>query len=357
MRSDLLIYGVTGYTGALISRLAAAGGLPHVAAGRDLERVAAHADRLMVPARAFSLVHPAKIDRALEGIAVVLNAAGPFSETAMPLAEACLRGGVHYLDLAAGAPEIEAMQRLDARGREAGVMMMPGVGFGIVPTDALAARLRRRLPAAVRLRLVSEVVGRRSRGAVLALIRESCLPGVRRRGGDLVPAWAAEETVRIDLGGGPRWAVTAPWRGEPVTAWWSGVYPDIDTYTVLPAPLRWLLRSGRLPLARAIAGSGAAQAVLGWLAGRLPEGPNESQLGAGLTRVWAQAEDAAGGRATARLRGPDVYLFTARVALWVARRALTGRVRVGFQTPATAFGPDLLDRLAEQIEGLEITEG
>ena len=355
MRSDLLIYGVTGYEGGLISRLAAAAGVPHVAAGRDLERVAPHADRLMVPARAFSLAHPAKIDRALEGVAVVLNAAGPFAETAMPLAEACLRGGVHYLDLASEAPEIDALLHLDGRGREAGVMLMPGVGFGIVPTDALAARLRRRLPSAVRLRLAVEAVGGMSRGSLLTLLRDSCRPGVRRRGGELVPARAAEETLRIDLGGGPRRAVTNPWRGDVVTAWWSGVYPDIDTYTVFPPLLVWMLRSCRLPLIRAIAGGGAAQAALRWLACRLPAGPDESKLAAGLTRVWAQAEDAAGGRVTARLRGPDVHLFAARLALWVTRRALSGRVRVGFQTPSTAFGPDLLDRLAEEIEDLEIT--
>ncbi len=357
MRSDLLIYGVTGYTGALISRLAAAAGLPHIAGGRDLEWVAAHADRLMVPARAFSLAHPAKIDRALEGVSVVLNAAGPFAETAMPLAEACLRAGIHYLDLAAEAPEIEALQRLDARGREAGVMLMSGVGFGVVPTDALAARLRRRLPSAVRLRLAFEAVGPMSRGTLLTLIRDGCRQGERRRGSALVPAWAAEETLRVDLGGGTRRAVTNPWRGDLVTAWWSGVYPDIDVYTVFPRPVRWLLRACRLPPARALAGSGAVQAMLRWFVHQLPEGPDESQLAAGLTRVWAQAEDAAGGQVTARLRGPDLHLFTARVALWVAGKALSGRVRVGFQTPATAFGPDLLDRLAEEVEGLEIVAG
>jgi short subunit dehydrogenase-like uncharacterized protein len=357
MRSELLIYGVTGYTGALISRLAAAAGLPHVAGGRDLERVARHADRLMVPTRAFSLVHPAKIDRALQGIAVVLNAAGPFAETAMPLAEACLRGGVHYLDLAGGAPEIEALQRLDARGREAGVMLMAGVGFAIMPTDALAARLRRRLPSAVRLRLASEAVGRMSRGALLTLIHDFCRQGVRRRGGELVAARAADEIRRLDLGGGPRWAVANPWRGDVVTAWWSSVFADIEIYTVLPSVVRWLLRFCRLPAARAVGANDTVQAALRWLAHRLPPGPDESQLAAGLTRVWAQAEDAAGGRVTALLRGPDVHLFTARLALWVAGRALAGRVRVGFQTPATAFGPDLLARLAEEIEGLEITAG
>ena len=224
-----------------------------------------------------------------------------------------------------------------------------------MPADALAARLRRRLPSAVRLRLAWEAVGGLSRGTVLGLVSDFRRPGVRRRGGELVTARGAEETLRIDLGGGLRRAATNPWRGDAVTAWWSGVYSDIDAYTVFPAPLYWLLRSRRLPPFWAVAGSGPAQGLLGWLARWLPDGPGEQRLEAGLTRIWAQAEDAAGSRVTARLRGPHVYLFTAGVALWLARRILEGRLRVGFQTPATALGPDLLDRLAEEVEGLEIT--
>ena len=69
MRSNLLIYGVTGYVGGLISRVAAAAGLPHLAAGRDLERVTGHADPLMLPARTFSLSDPVKVGRALGDVA------------------------------------------------------------------------------------------------------------------------------------------------------------------------------------------------------------------------------------------------------------------------------------------------
>jgi len=354
MRSNLLIYGVTGYIGGLISRLAAAAGLPHLAAGRDLARVAAHADPLLLPGRTFSLSDPSKIDRALAGVAVVLNCAGPFADTAGPLADACLRGGVHYLDLAGEVPELAAMRRLDARGREAGVMLLPGAGCAVVPTDALAARLKRRLRAAVRLRLVVEATGGMSRGARLALLRHLQAPGVRRRGGELSPAWAAEQTLRIDLGGGSRLAVSDAWRGDLETAYWSSVYLDVETYAVVAAPLRWLLRSLRLPPARPLLAGSAGQALLRGALRRLPAGPAESALAAGVTRIWAQAEDPTGSRVTARLRGPHADLLTAHAALWIAQRVLSGRLRVGFQTPVTAYGPDLLDRLAEDIEGVEL---
>jgi short subunit dehydrogenase-like uncharacterized protein len=376
MRSNLLIYGVTGYVGGLISRLAAAAGLPHLAAGRDLEQVTAHADPLMLPGRTFSLSDPAKVGRALGDVAVVLNAAGPFDETALPLAEACLRAGAHYLDLADEVPELEAIRRLDARAREAGVMLLPGVGFGVLPTDALAARLKRRLPSAIRLRLALETVGGMSRGSLRTLFRDLRRgTGVKRRGGELVPARAGEERLVLDLGGGRRVAVTDPWRGDLASAWWSSVYPEIDVYAVHPAWLRWLrwLRCprwlGSPPSARWLPRSALASPVRALLASRAgralvrraialrPAGPGEGELATGLTRIWAQAEDAAGHRVTARLRGPERHLFTARTALWVAQRVLAGRLRVGFQTPATAYGPDLVDRLVEEVEGVSVTWG
>lgn len=179
--------------------------------------------------------------------------------------------------------------------------------------------------------------------------------GVKRCGGELVPARPGEERLVLDLGGGRRAAVTDPWRGDLASAWWSSVYPEIDVYTVYPAMRRWLLRSALASPARALLASRAGQALVRQAIAHRPAGPGERELASGLTRIWAQAEDAAGHRATARLRGPEVHLFTARTALWVAQRVLAGRLRVGFQTPATAYGPDLVDRLVEEVEGVSVT--
>jgi short subunit dehydrogenase-like uncharacterized protein len=357
MRSNLLVYGVTGSTGGLVSRLAAAGGLPHLAAGRDLEKVAAHADPLLLPSRTFSLSDPAKIERGLAGVSVVLNATRPSAETAPPLVEACLRLGVHYLDLAGEAPQLEALRRLDARARHAGVMLMPGVGFAVLPSDALAARLRRRLPSARRLRLVVEEAGGRSRCALRRILDGLGSSGVRRRGGELVPARPGEEKLIVDLGGRRRTAIIDPWRGDLVSAWWSSVYPDVDTYGVHPAALRWLIASRPAAPLRSLLNRPAVRALARRLVESLPPGPAERAAAPGRTWIWARAEDDAGGRATAWLSGPEAHLFTARGALWVIQRVLAGRLRVGFQTPASAYGPDLLDRLVEEIEGVEATAG
>jgi short subunit dehydrogenase-like uncharacterized protein len=368
MRSNLLIYGVSGETGGMISRLAAAAGLPHLAAGRDFERVSAHADPLLLPTRIFSLSDPAKIDRGVAGVSVVLNAAGPFADTGPPLVAACLRSGAHYLDLAGDVQDFETIRRLDLRAREAGVLLMPGVGFKVVPSDALAARLRRRLPSAVRLRLVCEVAGGGSWRTLLSLLRSLPLAGMQRRDGELVPARAGDSALRLDLGAdprigtGPRLALSDPWRGDPVAAYWSSVYPDIEVYAVHPPAIRWLIRGLRWPSLRRFLATAASSSVLNYR--RVPrrrrsaaatDSAVETAPTAAFTRIWAQAEDPTGVRASALLRGPEVRLFTARTALWIAQRVLSGRLRVGFQTPVTAYGPDLIDRLVEQIEGLEVT--
>ena len=346
----LLIYGVTGYTGALISRMAAQAGVDHIAAGRTQARVDRHAGACGVEARAFGLDSPAQLDQALADVGVVLNTAGPFARTAGPLVEACLRTGTHYLDLAGEVPEFEAVRAFDSRARERGIMLMPGVGFGVVPTDAVAAKLAAGLPDATRLRIAFEAVGGVSRGTLGTLFHDIGRTGVRRRNGALVPARPAEEVRRIDLGDGGRIAVTNPWRADLVTAYWSTGIDTIDTYTVFPGPVRWLMRASRVTgwlMSRRL-----VQSLLSALLRRLPAGPDEQALSSGSTRIWAEVENADGARTTMRVRGPEAYVFTARTALDVAGRVLGGAAPAGFQTPVMAYGPDLLDR----IDGVEVLD-
>src|SRR4029077_16676908 len=104
-----------------------------------------------LPYRVASLADRFALDGALRGIDVVLHAAGPFSATARPMVDACLRTGTHYLDITAEIRVIEALARRDAEARARGIMIMPGVGFDVVPSDCLAAHVARRLPGARRL--------------------------------------------------------------------------------------------------------------------------------------------------------------------------------------------------------------
>jgi short subunit dehydrogenase-like uncharacterized protein len=339
MKNRLLIYGVTGYTGALIARQVQAAGLQPIAAGRSRDAVAAFAATHRLPQRAFGLDDPQAIEAALADVAVVLNCAGPFSATNLPLAQACIRSGTHYLDLAGEVPEFLALEALHEQAAQHGVMLMPGVGFGVVPTDCLAAQLKRQVPQANRLTLAFETVGGASQGTLGTLLKDLPRPGVIRRDGALIPAYAGSQRRRIDLGSGPRSAILNPWRADLATAYRSTGIASIETYSVFPAVLRWLMSSAA---ARGLLQRPSVQRRLKQLIQRLPAGPSEAQLASGATRVWGEASDPAGRRATAWLHGPEAYLFTARTAIVIARRVLDGDLQPGYQTPASAYGPDLV---------------
>ncbi len=120
MTTSILIYGATGFTGRLIAREARAKGAGVVLAGRNPDTLKAVAAPLDLPWRAFDLADRAGLDAALKDVAVVLNAAGPFSATARPMTDACLRRGAHYLDITGEIDVFEALAARDAEAKRAG---------------------------------------------------------------------------------------------------------------------------------------------------------------------------------------------------------------------------------------------
>ena len=154
-----LIYGANGYTGGILAREAACRGLRPILAGRNGPAVSVLAAELGLDHRVFNLDDPAALARGIEDPAVVLHCAGPFSRTAKPMADACLHAGVHYLDITGEIPVYEALAARDSDAKARGVMLLPGVGFDVVPTDCLAAYLKRRLPSATRLSLAFHSIG------------------------------------------------------------------------------------------------------------------------------------------------------------------------------------------------------
>ena len=119
MSGALLIYGASGYMGALTARTAVAAGLSPVLGGRRAEAVAPLAKELGLSMRVASLHDHTALAATLDGIDVVLNCAGPFPATAVAMAEGCIRAGTHPLDLAGEVPEYEALLARDADARGA----------------------------------------------------------------------------------------------------------------------------------------------------------------------------------------------------------------------------------------------
>ncbi len=335
-----LIYGATGYIGRLCARRATTAGLRPVLAARNPASLAETGRALKLPTRAFALDDPASLEASLRDITVVLNCAGPFSRTATPLIDACVRTGVHYLDLAGEVPEFQAAAARHEEALRAGVMVLPGAGFGVVPTDCLAAHLAKQLPDATRLELAFQTVGGLSRGTAATVARDLHHSGFRRHDGELVPQRAAAQRRRVDFGQGPVTVATNPWRADLVTAAHSTGIPTIDTYTALPGPLRGLMRLA--PTVPALFGSRPWRAAMNTIIRRLPAGPTDDQLAAGASHIWARVSAPDGRAALATLHGPDAYEFTAATARLLLHYVLSGQVSPGFQTPAAAYGADLV---------------
>src|SRR5436190_23824176 len=148
MSDPLLIYGANGYTGELITRYAVERGIKPIIAGRNEKAIRKIAEKHRLECRVFALDEKEKLDAAIQEVEMVLHCAGPFSITSRPMVEACLRNKKHYTDITGEIAVFEACAAISKKAEDAGVMIMPGVGFDVVPSDCLAVHLKNRLPSA-----------------------------------------------------------------------------------------------------------------------------------------------------------------------------------------------------------------
>ena len=338
MNGTILIYGATGYTGKLIAKAAADQGARPILAGRNLDRVEAVAKPLGLIAQAFDLRDQGRIDAAIRDVSVVLCVAGPFSATSRPLADACLRNRVHYLDITGEIDVFEALAARDAEAKAQGVTLLPGVGFDVVPSDCLAAHLKRRLPDASDLKLYLSLGANMSRGTAKTMV-EAIAAGTRlRRDGRIVSRdWA--EAGSCDFGEGEKLTIQVSW-GDVATAFHSTGIPNIEVHFEAFPAIRGLARTPAF--IKSFLGLRFMQTFLKSQVDRLPEGPSEEARRAGRAILVGQARNEAGQMVRSRLRTPEGYSLTAAAALDSAERVAAGEAEPGFQTPSRAFGPDYI---------------
>jgi short subunit dehydrogenase-like uncharacterized protein len=339
MSSVFLLYGANGFVGEAAARQAVETGLRPVLAWRNAAKLEQLAAELGVEYRVFDLSDPQMIERSLKDAAVVLHCAGPFIHTFSPMVAACLRTGTHYLDLTGEIPVYEAIAKRDAEARAGGIMLLPGVGFDVVPTDCLALHLKQRLPTATRLALAFQGEGPAGfpPGTQRTAIELMVYGDRVRRNGRLEIPERAVKTRLVDFGKGPVLAARLTW-GDVFTAYYSTGIPNIEDYTVFPEATRKQLAAlGRLrPLLK-------LGVIRNLLKTQVKAGPTADERARTSIHVWGEVEDDQGRKAVARLHGPEAgVVFTARAALAVVRKVLAGNAPPGFQTPALAYGADLV---------------
>ncbi|RLM89632.1 saccharopine dehydrogenase [Halobellus sp. Atlit-38R] len=331
----LLVYGAYGYTGRLVVERAVAHGYEPLVAGRDRTKTRGVATAHGLQARPFAVEDAADH---LGTVDVVLNCAGPFDQTADPMVDACIETETDYLDITG---ELQVFERIHRRGGDAeaaGVTLLPGVGFDVVPTDCLATHLHRRLPDATHLSLALESEGGVSPGTLKTMLSDIGSGGAVRRDGDLRFEQIGARTRVVDFGEGLRRAISIPW-GDLSTAYHSTGIPNIDVYLSLPKNARRAFSLSRY--AGGVLDADQVQRALSWLVDQYVEGPDEAARSAGEAHIWGEARSS-NDRVVSRLRTPDTYRMTVRTALLVAEKVLDGEAPAGYQTPASAFGPDLV---------------
>ncbi len=346
-RREFLLYGANGYTGRLIARYAAQYGLLPVLAGRNEAAIKELAGSLNLPCRVIDLAKPGELSSALKGQKLIINAAGPFTETAKPVIEACLQTGTHYLDINGDIQVFEWIKTMDGAAKEKNIMLLPGAGFDVVPTDCLALHLKNRMPDAVQLKLAFATLGGAiSHGTAMTMVNKLGVGGAERQGGKIARVPLGKHGMTVDFGSKKIFVMSIPW-GDVSTAHFTTGIPAIIAYAGIKKSVyrllkfqflfNWLLRTNfvRNIIRRKIKSR--------------PAGPDDAMRSNARSLVWGQVTNAAGQKLDARFSCADGYTLTAHSCLIIARKVLEGNFKAGYQTPASCYGEDL----AKEIPGTE----
>lgn len=342
MPQPWLLYGATGYTGELIAREAVRRGQQPVLAGRSREKVTKLAAELNCPSAVFEIDDHTTLVSTLQGVAAVLNCAGPFSVTASSMMQGCLATRVHYLDITGEIDVFELAHSANEKAQRAGMVLCPGVGFDVVPTDSVAAALKAALPDASELALGFDSRSGFSKGTAKTAV-ESTGHGCKvRRNGNIVAVPLGSDTRRIDFGNGERLAVRIPW-GDVSTAFYTTGIPNISVYTATSANAVKRLR--RMDWLRPVLRQRWAQNIIKRRIEQRLKPPDRTQRDNNPSYVWGEARNPAGEIKTARLRTPNGYALTVLSSLGIMEQLLALPARSGFMTPTMLVGAEFVSTL------------
>jgi short subunit dehydrogenase-like uncharacterized protein len=335
----ILIYGANGYTGGLILEEAFSRNLSITIAGRNELEILKLSEEYNVACEVFALDEREKMLRVLNSHDVVIHCAGPFMYTAMPMVKACLETQTHYLDITGEYQIFEQIHDLDEAAKTANVMLMPGAGFDVVPSDCLSARLKEQMPDATDLKLAfTSVGGGLSRGTAKTMVEGSHEGQQYRREGKLETKSLGTSFREIDFGAMKQLSVGISW-GDIATVYFSTGIPNIEVFTGSSAKqiiqLKWMGRLSFLLKMRWV------KNFLKKQVDKKRPGPSAEKRGAGKMYLWGQASN---GQTTveSRLTTPNGYTLTAKTAVLIASKIVNDDYKAGYQTPAMAYGSGLI---------------
>lgn len=317
--APLVIYGATGYTGRMASENAKSLNLDFMIAGRTEEKLTPFACSLGVPYSVFDMKDPDLIDSTLKNASVLLNCAGPFMRTAIPLIEACLRNQVHYLDLSAELESIQQTYKLDEDAKNAQVMLLPGCGGSVAMLGCLADHAIQSAKNPRKIDIALHVAGTMSRGSAMSAAESMTGKCLQVIDGSFAAKDAGETIIlNFDDGNG-----------------------DVTCFPVALPDLFTLQKSTNVRNIRTYVHANDDSFPAGDLQS-LPDGPTLSQRDASpySAAITITFEDKTVHNAV--LHTVNGYTFTAMAAVQAATRVLDHQVKIGFQTPVQVFGQEFI---------------
>lgn len=340
MQNQFLLYGANGYTGKLIAKLLATYNLQPILAGRTEANIKPLADELQLPYRIIDLDDAVQLEKALSEIKLVLHAAGPYVYTAKQMIEACLKTGVHYIDINGDISVFEMLKKYDSLAKEKNIMVMPGVGFDVVPTDCVALQLKNKMPDATHLKLAfASIGGGLSHGTAITMAGKIGEGGAVRENGKIIRKPLGQKGMWVSFGERKLFVMTIPW-GDISTAFTTTGIPNIETYTgIAPKVYRilklqwafnWLLRTNFV------------RNIIRKKIKAKPAGPSDEQRKKSSSMVWGEVSNAAGKTLNAAISCLDGYSLTAHSSLLISKKILEGNFKPGYQTPAGCYGEHLI---------------
>lgn len=341
MKNDtIILYGSYGYTGSLIADLCKSKKLQVILSGRSKEALQKQSLSSGFQFEVVDLQDIKSLKKLLQQGKLLIHCAGPFQHTAETMVQACIETGTHYTDITGEHQVFERLAAYNEQGKNAGIMIMPGVGFDVVPSDCLAVHLKQRLPSATHLQLAfSMSKGGLSRGTARTAVESLGNGSTVRVAGKLEAVPFAEKLLEVDFGHYKTRAMNISW-GDVSTAWRSTGIPNIEVYmgasnkliryAQLGKYVNWLLRQ---------------QWLKDYLQKKIDKrkpGPNDEQRKNGRSRLWGRVWDEPGKVCSSTLETISGYTLTANTSVLIAEKILHGNFKTGYQTPAMAYGPDLI---------------
>lgn len=351
MQQHFLLYGANGYTGELIARFASGYDLVPILAGRRKEAIEPLAQKLGLPFLVFDLQDNSALKNALKEVKLIMHCAGPYDHTAIPVIEACLETQTHYIDLNGDLDVFEKIRLYDQKAKDSNIMLLPGAGFDVVPTDCLALWLKNKLPDATHLEIAFAILGSKlSRGTSLTTVLKLGEPGATRKNGLITPEPVGKTGKKIPFktADGEQkglFVMSIPW-GDVSTAYFSTGIPNITSYTGM-AKAVWIFNKGQSLFNWLLRTSFMRNLVRG-IINRQSPGPGDAMRDKAVSLIWAKVQNQKGESVTGTMQTPEAYSLTASSMLLVAQKILNGQYKPGYQTPSSAYGPDLV----MEIEGV-----